>query len=215
MHQTGMMIRQAFQEEAHTEQGRYARDYFLYLWCGPDSLLFDKSKMATFERYFIADKQTHREEKGWYFKLREEERIADHILDAFGITEPNRHIINGHVPVHAANGENPVKANGKLMVIDGGFSQAYHEETGIAGYTLVYHSRGFQLVQHEPFTSTSEAIEKGTDIKSTLQIVEMSAHRMLVADTDKGIELRRQIQDLEELLLAYRHGILSEKERKP
>lgn len=215
MHQTGMMIRQAFQEEAHTEQGRYARDYFLYLWCGLDSLLFDKSKMATFERYFIADKQTHREEKGWYFKLREEERIADHILDAFGITEPNRHIINGHVPVHAANGENPVKANGKLMVIDGGFSQAYHEETGIAGYTLVYHSRGFQLVQHEPFTSTSEAIEKGTDIKSTLQIVEMSAHRMLVADTDKGIELRRQIQDLEELLLAYRHGILSEKERKP
>ena len=117
--------------------------------------------------------------------------------------------------MHAANGENPVKANGKLMVIDGGFSQAYHEETGIAGYTLVYHSRGFQLVQHEPFTSTSEAIEKGTDIKSTLQIVEMSAHRMLVADTDKGIELRRQIQDLEELLLAYRHGILSEKERKP
>ena len=118
------------------------------------------------------------------------------------------------MPVHVASGENPIKANGKLMVIDGGFSQAYHKETGIAGYTLVYHSRGFQLVQHAPFTSTTEAIEKGTDIKSTIQIVEMSAHRMLVADTDKGVELRQQIKDLEELLFAYRHGFLTERERK-
>ena len=115
------------------------------------------------------------------------------------------------MPVHASNGENPIKANGKLMVIDGGFSEAYHKETGIAGYTLVYHSRGFQLVQHEPFMSASEAIQKGTDIKSTTQIVEMSAHRMRVSDTDKGAELRMQIEDLKELLYAYRHGMIKEK----
>ena len=99
------------------------------------------------------------------------------------------------------------------MVIDGGFSEAYHNETGIAGYTLVYHSRGFQLVQHEPFTSTADAINKGTDIKSTTQIVEMSAHRMLVADTDRGAELKEQIADLNALLYAYRHGIIKERRR--
>lgn len=135
-------------------------------------------------------------------------------MDAFGITDPNRHIINGHVPVHVASGENPIKAGGKLMVIDGGFSQAYHKETGIAGYTLVYHSRGFQLVQHEPFTSTEDAIIRGTDIKSTTQIVEMSSHRMLVADTDKGKELRQQVAELKNLLYAYRHGFIKESEKK-
>ena len=112
------------------------------------------------------------------------------------------------------SGENPIKADGKLMVIDGGFSQAYHKETGIAGYTLVYHSRGFELVQHEPFTSTADAIQRGTDIKSTIQIVEMSNRRMLVADTDKGDELQKQIEDLKELLYAYRHGFIKEQERK-
>ena len=113
--------------------------------------------------------------------------------------------------MHAGSGENPIKANGRMMVIDGGFSEAYHTETGIAGYTLIYHSRGFQLVQHEPFTSTQDAILRGTDIKSTTQIVEMSTHRMLVADTDKGEELRAQISDLKDLLYAYRHGIIKEK----
>ena len=211
MHQTGMMIRTAFQNDSDPEERRYAKDYFLYLWCGPDSILFDKSKMATFERYFLTDKTTHREEKGNYFKLRDSERIVDGILDAFEVEGNDRHIINGHVPVHASSGEKPVKANGKLMVIDGGFSQAYHAETGIAGYTLVYHSRGFQLVQHEPFTSEEDAIKRGTDIKSTTQIVEMSAQRMRVADTDKGEELKRQVADLKELLYAYRHGFIKEK----
>ena len=129
------------------------------------------------------------------------------------MTGQNRHIINGHVPVKVGRGENPIKANGKLMVIDGGFSQAYHKETGIAGYTLVYHSRGFQLVQHEPFTSTADALLRGTDINPPTPIVEMSSHRMLVADTDKGKELNAQIADLEELLYAYRHGYISERER--
>ena len=214
MHQTGMQIRTAFQQDSLPEERAYAIDYFLYLWCGPDSPLFDKSKMATFERYFIADKATHVEEKGYYFKLRDNEQVIDNILDAFGVIGDNRHIINGHVPVRTTKGENPIKANGKLMVIDGGFSKAYHNETGIAGYTLVYHSRGFQLVQHEPFTSAEDAIKRGTDIKSTTQIVEMSNRRMLVADTDIGIELRKQIADLEELLFAFRHGFIKETEKK-
>jgi len=208
---TGMMIRSAFQNDTEPEEQDYAKDYFLYLWCGTDSPLFDKSKMATFERYFLKDKETYKEEKGNFFKLRDNEEVVDSILDAFGVDGPNRHIINGHVPVHVAKGENPIKANGKLMVIDGGFSQAYHAETGIAGYTLIYHSRGFQLVQHEPFTSEEDAIKRGTDIKSTTQIVEMSAHRMRVADTDIGSDLRKQINDLQELLYAYRHGMIKER----
>lgn len=208
--QIGMMIRTAFQDDSLPEDKAYATDYFLYLWCGPNSPLFDKSKMATFERYFIEEKETHYEEKGNYFKFRDNEEVIDRIMDTFNIKGKNRHIINGHVPVHVRNGETPIKANGKLMVIDGGFAQAYHKETGIAGYTLIYHSRGFQLVQHEPFTSTADAIQQCTDIKSTTQIVEMSSHRMLVADTDIGIELKKQISDLEKLLYAYRHGLIKE-----
>jgi fructose-1,6-bisphosphatase-3 len=214
MHNIGMMIRAAFTQgnsESTEEYPKdYARDYFLYLWCGPDSPLFDKSKMATFERYFLKDKDTYKEEKGNYFKLRDSEQVCDRILDAFGVKGQVRHIINGHVPVHASKGENPIKAGGRLMVIDGGFSEAYHHETGIAGYTLVYHSRGFQLVQHEPFTSMQDAIVREIDIKSTTQIIEMSAHRMLVADTDKGEELKAQVADLKQLLYAYRHGIIKE-----
>lgn len=210
LYNIGMLIRSAFQTDSTPEERNYAIDYFLYLWCGPDSPLFDKSKMATFERYFIDDKETHIEEKGNYFKLRDNEQIVDNILDAFDVVGDNRHIINGHVPVHVCNGENPVKANGKLMVIDGGFSQPYHKETGIAGYTLVYHSRGFVLVQHEPFTSTIDAIQKCSDIKSSTQIVEMSSHRMRVADTDIGRELKNQISDLQRLLYAYRHGYIKE-----
>lgn len=214
MHNIGMLVRSAFQQDSSPEDRQYARDYFLYLWCGKDSPLFDKSKMSTFERYFIADKALHKEEKGYYFKLRDNEKIIDGIMDAFGLTGQNRHIINGHVPVHVANGENPIKANGKLMVIDGGFSEAYHKETGIAGYTLVYHSRGFQLVQHRPFTSAEDAVLRGTDIVSTTQIIEMANHRMLVADIDKGAELREQISDLNKLLYAYRHGFITEREAK-
>ncbi len=214
LHKTGMLIRSAFQPDSDPAERDYAKDYFMYLWCGKDSSLFDKSKMATFERYFIPDKETHNEEKGHYFKLRDKEEVADRIMDAFGVPGPNRHIINGHVPVHVNDGENPIKANGKLMVIDGGFAQAYHSETGIAGYTLVYHSRGLQLVQHEPFTNAADAVERGTDIKSTIQIVELSSHRMLVADTDKGRELSKQVESLNQLLYAYRHGIIKERESK-
>lgn len=208
--ETGHLVRSAFANDTSAEEKQYAKDYFMYLWCGADSCLFDKAKMATFERYFLAEKETHVEEKGWFFKLREQEKTADTILDAFGVEGPNRHIINGHVPVHVKKGETPIKANGKLMVIDGGFAEPYHKETGIAGYTLVYHSREFELVQHEPFTNVEDAIREGRDIKSTTQIVATVGHRLLVADTDRGKELKKQIDDLRELLYAFRHGFIKE-----
>ena len=207
----GHLIRIAYFSEENTEKARFARDYIWYLWCGKNSPAFDKSKMATFERYFLIDKETHKEIKGHYYALRNEEAVCDMILDEFGVEGEHRHIINGHVPVKAMSGEKPIKANGKLMVIDGGFSKAYQPETGIAGYTLVFHSRGFQLVQHEPFTSTQKAIEEGQDIKSTIQVVEMSMNRMRVKDTDKGRELKIQIKDLKKLLVAYRTGAIKEK----
>lgn len=218
MHQIGMTMRSAFNYDTPDDERRQAIDYYWYMWCGPDSPLFDKSKMATFERYFIADPETHHEAKGHYYTLRDNAEVCDMILDEFGVTGEHRHIINGHVPVRTCKGESPIKAGGKLMVIDGGFAKAYHDTTGIAGYTLVYHSRGFQLVQHEPFTSAEDAILNGTDIVSTTQIVEMSRRRMRVRDTDKGRELQEQIDELMELLYAFRHGLIKERHahwRKP
>lgn len=210
----GMVMRSAFNDDTPAADRDFARDYYWYLWCGPDSPLFDKSKMATFERYFLVDPATHKEEKGHYYTLRDSEKVCDMILDAFEVEGEHRHIINGHVPVRINKGETPIRANGKLMVIDGGFAKAYHGTTGIAGYTLVYHSRGFQLVQHEPFTSAEEAIKNGTDIVSTTQIVELSQKRMRVRDTDKGKELLGQIDELTELLYAYRNGIIKEHSKK-
>ncbi len=208
MHHIGMIMRSAFQNDTPRPERHYARDYFWYLWCGPNSPLFDKDRMTTFERYFLSDKTMHTEQKGYYFQFRDDPEVCERILDAFGVEGAYRHIINGHVPVHVAKGENPSKAGGKLMVIDGGFSRANHTTTGIAGYTLVYHSRGFQLIQHEPFTSTKEAIRNGSDIKSSTQIVEMTGHRMRVRDTDKGREIQAQINDLRNLVYAYRHGLI-------
>lgn len=216
LNKIGTIIRRAFQNNGAEcdKDMQYATDYFLYLWCGPNSPLFDKHAMTTFERYFLKEKETHHEEKGFYFKFREREDIADAIMEEFGVNSAKGHIINGHVPVHVNKGESPIKANGKLMVIDGGFSQAYHKETGIAGYTLVYHSRGFELVQHEPFSSEEDAIKRGIDIVGTTQIVELNERRLKVADMDKGTELKMQIEALQELLYAYRHGFLSESEKK-
>lgn len=211
LHNVGMLMRSAFNNDTPREVRDYAVDYYFYIWCGPDSPLFDKSKMATFERYFLTDKAVRHEEKGHYYRLREDPAVCDRLLDAFGVTGKHRHIINGHVPVKAGDGENPVKAEGKLMVIDGGFSKAYHDTTGIAGYTLVYHSRGLQLVQHEPFTSAEDAARNGSDIKSTTQIVELNADPVCVRDTDIGVELQGQIDELMELLFAYRHGIIKER----
>ena len=211
LHNVGMLMRSAFNNDTPADVRDYAVDYYFYIWCGPDSPLFDKSKMATFERYFLTDKAVRHEEKGHYYRLRLDPKICDLILDDFGVVGKHRHIIHGHVPVKAGDGENPIKAEGKLMVIDGGFSKAYHNTTGIAGYTLVYHSRGLQLVQHEPFSSAEDAARNGTDIKSTTQVVELNADPVCVRDTDIGGELQGQIDELLELLYAYRHGIIKER----
>lgn len=211
MTKIGLVLRSAFNDDTPERDKQFARDYFWYLWCGPDSPLFDKDRMTTFERYFITDPEAHREEKGWYYKLRDDEKICDMILDEFGVEGSQRHIINGHVPVRTGKGESPIRANGKLMVIDGGFAKAYHKTTGIAGYTLIYHSSNFELVEHEPFTSVEEAVTNGTDIVRTTKMVEQTARRVCVRDTDKGKVLQGQINELSELLYAFRHGIIKER----
>lgn len=211
LHAIGMQVRKAFDHELSLSERREAIDYFLYLWCGPDSPLFNKSKMTTFERYWIADKATHEEKKGVYYELRDDPKVVDYILDAFGVEGKDRHIINGHVPVHASRGEDPIKADGKLLVIDGGISESYHKETGIAGYTLVYHSKMMELVQHEAFTTVADAVAKELDIKGTKHLVEWKKKRMLVRDTDTGRELQKQINNLWQLLEAYRSGVVREK----
>ncbi|MBR2638827.1 MAG: fructose-1,6-bisphosphatase [Bacteroidaceae bacterium] len=205
------MARTAFDNDLSAEEREKAADFFWYLWCGPESPLFGKAKMATFERYLLDDKEVQKEPKGWYYILRDNPQVCDRILDEFGVVGEHRHIINGHVPVRVGKGETPIKADGKLMVIDGGFSKVYHNRTGIAGYTLVYHSRGFELVQHAPFTSTEDAIKEGTDIHSTTQIVEMMGKRKKVRDTDIGRGILVKIADLERLLTAYRKGIIKER----
>ena len=205
------LVRTAYFDEQDSVNKSFAVDYMWYLWCGADSPLFNKDKMATFERYFIADKETHKEKKGDYYKMINEESVCDEILKEFGLDPDNSRIINGHIPVKTIKGETPLRANGKLLVIDGGFSKAYQSETGIAGYTLIYNSHGLLLVQHEPFESAEEAIMEGQDIISTIQILEFKAQRLKVRDTDRGKELANQIKDLQKLLLAYRGGLIKEK----
>ncbi|MCD8165768.1 MAG: fructose-1,6-bisphosphatase [Bacteroides sp.] len=204
------LIRTAYFEEEESEEKLFARDYMWYLWCGKNAPSYDKERMVTFERYFIADKSLHKEPKGCYYDLRNESRICDMLLDEFEVPGEHRHIINGHVPVKTIKGESPMKADGKLLVIDGGFSKAYQSETGIAGYTLIYHSHGLELVQHEPFESTQKAIEEGQDIKSTTFVIEFNSQRRMVKDTDKGVKLKTQIRDLKELLVAYRNGFIKQ-----
>lgn len=187
-------------------------DYTWYLWCGPVSPLFGKKKMATYERQFIAEKETHKEESNGYYKLAyDREDIVDKILLEFGLDPKNAHIINGHVPVKVVKGESPIKANGKLLVIDGGMSVPYQKVTGVAGYTLIYNSYGLVLVEHQYFESAQKAIENEKDIISKRIIIESSAKRKRVRDTDIGKELQLQIEDLKMLLAAYRKGLIKEK----
>ena len=205
------MARTAFDNDVDVEVRNKYADFFWYLWCGPESPLFGKAKMATFERYLLDDKELQKEPKGWYYILRDNADVCDRILDEFGVKGDHRHIINGHVPVRVFKGETPIKADGRLMVIDGGFSKIYHNRTGIAGYTLVYHSRGFELVQLTPFTSTEEAILNGTDIDGTINIVEKVGEREKVRDTDIGRGIMVKVADLQRLLYAYRKGIIKER----
>lgn len=187
------------------------KDMMWYIWLHENSPLFGKDKMATFERYFLAEKETHREKKNPYYELLEDEAVVNRILREFGLPEEGTHIINGHVPVKSKAGESPIKCGGKVLVIDGGFSRAYQKETGIAGYTLIYNSYGLILAAHEPFESTEAAIEKESDIHSDSIVVKRTLARKTVGDTDIGRRLREQIQDLNELLGAYRSGLIPEK----
>ena len=191
---------------------RRAQDYIWYIWAGPNSPVFGKDKMATFERYFIEDKETHKEIKNSYYSLWDNEEVLNRILEEFGLDTHKSHIINGHVPVELKKGESPIKCDGKLLIIDGGFSKAYQSKTGIAGYTLVANSHGMRLVAHEPFESTEAAILHESDIFSDSTVVEVAANRIRVSDTDIGRELRESIKQLELLLQAYRDGSIVEKQ---
>ncbi len=194
-----------------TTEREKGQDILWYIWGNPNSPVFGKERMATFERYLIADKASHVEKKNKYYELLNDEETVNKILTEFGLDARFSHIINGHVPVEQKKGESPIKCGGKLMVIDGGFSKAYQSKTGIAGYTLVYNSHGMRLVAHEPFKSTEDAILQETDVFSDSVIVETSAFRLRVADTDTGYELRESIYQLEELLRAYQDGTIIEK----
>ncbi len=192
------------------ELKQYGLDVMWYLWSGDRSPLFGKEKMATFERYFLADPATHAEGKNAYYALRDMPETAVKILKEFGLDPKTARIINGHVPVQVKKGESPVKANGRLIVIDGGFSKAYQDKTGIAGYTLIHNSYGFLLASHAPFESTQKAIEQELDIHSKTEILEANYHRIRVRDTDEGCRIQAKIHQLEALLAAYREGLLKE-----
>lgn len=190
---------------------RKAQDYIWYIWAGPNSPVFGKDKMTTFERYFIEDKETHKETKNAYYSLLDHEDILNKILDEFELDTRKSHIVNGHVPVELKKGESPIKCDGKLLIIDGGFSKAYQSKTGIAGYTLVANSHGMRLVAHEPFESMEAAVLHESDIFSDSTVIEVAPVRIRVSDTDIGRELKDQIKQLELLLQAYQDGIIVEK----
>lgn len=203
------IVRKAYLLKRRREEKEKYNDFLWYLWCGKNSPLFGKDAMKTFERYFIDDKVTHVEKKNPYYKYYNEENTCRKILLEFGLNPNISHIINGHVPVKTLKGEKPVKANGKLLIIDGGFSKAYQKETGIAGYTLIYNSYGLKIVAHEPFESVEKAVQEGKDIISSTRIVEDSSiNRIRVKDTDIGRELQTQINDLKKLLNAYNIGLI-------
>lgn len=210
LEQFEILTREAYVRPPGTKEKKYACDIVWYLWTGAVSSLFGKSEMTTFERYFVADKETHVEEKNPYYNLRNDEKVCKQILEEFGLDGDCGHIINGHTPVKEGKGESPIKASGKMLVIDGGFAKAYHKKTNLAGYTLLFNSYGLQLVSHQPFTSKEDAIKNETDILSTRQVIEMEINRKRVRDTDIGKKLNEQAEDLKKLLSAYRNGLLHE-----
>ena len=211
MNRVERLARQAY-FASDPEQKQEGQDAMWYLWSGSQSPLFGKDKMATFERYFIADPATHTEIKDPYYSFRDKEDIARKILQEFGVAPETGHIINGHVPVKVKKGESPIKAGGKLLVIDGGFSRAYQTQTGIAGYTLIFNSYGLLLASHHPFESAQKAIEEEADIHSKTEILERNYNRIRIRDTDIGRDIQGQIDDLKLLLEAYRAGLIKEKQ---
>ena len=204
------IAREGYLYREGNKQKEYGMDIMWYLWTGCASPLFGKDDMTTFERYFINEKETHKENKNTYFKLRDTENMCNMIFEEFELDKKESHIINGHVPVECKKGENPIKANGKLIAIDGGFSRAYQQKTGIAGYTLIYNSYSLQLVSHQHFTTTEQVILEERDILSTTSIVERNINRKYIRDTDIGKDILESIKDLKLLLLAYRKGLVKE-----
>ena len=186
-------------------------DIMWYLWCSYESPLFGKDKAATFERYFIDEKETHKENKNPYYYLSQKKEICEKILKEFGIEDEESHIINGHMPVKEVKGESPIRAEGKLLVIDGGFAKSYRKETGRSGYALSYNSHGLLLSANEPFDSKDEAIKNETDISYDIMVNESLNKRKLVADTDIGVKLQSEIEDLKELIECYKEGIITER----
>ena len=203
-------IRKGYFLDKKNLEKEYGKDMMWYLWTGKCSSLFGKDDMTTYERYFIAEKETHKENKNPYYTLREEDEVLKKIFDEFDLDFESGHIINGHVPVKSKNGESPAKAGGRILAIDGGFSRAYQGKTGISGYTLIYNSQMMQLVSHEPFSSAEDAIINENDILSTSIIVERRVERMFVRDTYDGMKIQQEINDLKLLLLAYKKGLIKE-----
>ena len=206
------IIRKSFFNWENNEKDKRNRDFLWYLWCGKNSPLFGKDVMRTFERYFIDDKKIHKENKNPYYQFINKKEKCEMILREFGLNPENSHIINGHVPVKVKEGESPVKADGKLFMIDGGFSKAYRKTTGIAGYTLVYNSYGIKIISLAPFESQEKAIKEGADILSSTVVFDEIREITKVKDTDIGKELQRQIDDLKKLLISYRTGLIKQKE---
>lgn len=192
-----------------TEERKNARDFIWYLWCGKKSPLFGKSKMSSFERYFIADNSTYKEEMNPYYALVEHREICEKILTEFGLDPKQAHIVNGHVPVKIKQGESPVKGGGLLFVIDGGMSKAYHSQTGIGGYTFIFNSRFLALAEHQPMVLDEDG--QPVECAPVLKVAELMKKRLTVADTDEGKEIAGRISELKALLQAYRNGTIKEK----
>ncbi len=187
------------------------QDFLWFLWCGRNSPVFARDHIATFERTLIEDKAAWKEPKNAYYEYNEDEAYCTKILDMFGLDKPWSRIINGHIPVKVKDGESPIRAGGKLIVIDGGFCKAYQRETGIAGYTMFFSSHSIRLSAHEPFASRKDAVTRSTDIISHTIRVEEFPHRVMVADIDTGAEIQERIADLMKLLDAYRDGLIKAK----
>ena len=188
----------------------YGKDFLWFLWCGKDSPLCARKKIATFERLLIEDKSAWKEPKNAYYRSWNDEEIVQKILEEFGLGGERSHIVNGHIPVLKKKGENPLKASGKLILIDGGFCRAYQASTGIAGYTLIYNADGMRISAHEPFRGIDDAISNNTDILSDTVIFEHSADKIRVKDTDTGKRLAEKINDLMKLLEGYETGSIKE-----
>ncbi len=204
------LINKAYMQREIHKKDRNALDIMWYLWCGAKSPLFGKEKAATFERYLLDDADIKKEAKNPYYTLVQKEEICDKIFREFGLDVDNSHIINGHIPVKEKDGESPIKANGKLLVIDGGFAKSYRQETGRAGYTLTYNSYGLILAANEPFDSKMKAIREENDIKYDIMVNEKVTERKSVADTDIGKTIQKEIDGLKMLLDAYRSGKIKE-----